>query len=40
MIYYCGFIEHDKIILFNWNMENKSRKQCYHKTIMALVMSN
>jgi hypothetical protein len=31
---------HDKIILFNWNMENYPRQQCNHKDYMALVLAD
>jgi hypothetical protein len=31
---------HVKIILFNWNIKNHSGKQCYHKTIVVLVLAN
>jgi hypothetical protein len=41
MIYYSWFIiVHDKITLFNWNMELNSRKQCNHKDYMALVLAD
>jgi hypothetical protein len=41
IIVIVGFIiMHDKVILFNCNLENHIRKQCYHKTIMALVLAN
>jgi hypothetical protein len=34
---------HDKITLFNWNIERQPEKtvlHCYRKTIMALILAN
>jgi hypothetical protein len=40
MIFIVGlFIVHDKSTLFNWDMENQSRKQCNHNYFYGSILS-